>query len=80
MNKPLYPTPSRFFNQKMKTEPVYFTTKETAEYLRRSIGAVHNMVYRKQLPVFKLGGRLLFKKEDIDRWIERNRLKLGYGN
>ncbi len=81
MNKSKYPTPSRpRVNQHPRTEPNYLTAKETATYLRRSVGAVHNLVYRKQLPAYKPSGRLLFRKEDIDRWIERHRLRIGYGN
>jgi len=81
MNKSKYPTLSRPRAIKHpRTEPNYLTAKETASYLRRSVGAVHNLVYRKQLPAYKPSGRLLFKKEDIDRWVERNRLSIGYGN
>ncbi len=82
MSKPKYPTPSRprAMNLHPRTEPNYLTVKEAAAYLRKSVGAIHNLVYRKQLPVYKPGGRLLFRKKDVDRWIEKSRLSVGYGN
>ncbi len=80
MNKTKYPTPSRPASMRTQAEPNFYTAKETAVYLRMSVGAVHNLVYRKKLTAYKPGGRLLFKKEEIDSWIERNRLSIGYGN
>jgi excisionase family DNA binding protein len=82
MSRPIYPTPSRpsqsIKNCEKPTE--YLTANETALYLRRSVGAVHNLVYRKQVPAYKVGARLLFKKEEIDRWVLRNRVIVGYGH
>lgn len=82
MNKSKYPTLSRpsLVEPRLSTGPTYLTAKETAAYLRRSMGAVHNLVYRKQLTAYKPSGRLLFKKDEIDRWVEKNRLSIGYGN
>lgn len=82
MSRQIYPTLSRPSQSTKNYEkpPEYLTANEIAFYLRRSIGAVHNLVYRKQIPAYKVGGRLLFKKEEIDRWILRNRVIVGYGN
>lgn len=83
MNHKKYPTLSRPPVQTMQATgvtTVYLTAREVAEYLRKSPGAIHNMVYRKQLTAYKPGGRLLFKKEDVDRWVHGFRLIVGYGN
>lgn len=47
----------------------WFTSKEAAEYLRTTVGSIHNMVYRGQLECFRRLGRLLFRKVDLDRLI-----------
>lgn len=43
--------------------------EELAKYLKRSPSSVRNLVMRRQLPFRKAGGRLLFFKEEIDKWI-----------
>lgn len=84
MNPKKYPTLSRVTqlvsgsrDQQMNH---YLTAQEAAVYLRKSSGAIHNMVYRRQLTAYKPGGRLLFRKEEIDQWVLKNRLIVGYGN
>jgi excisionase family DNA binding protein len=51
----------------------WLTTKEAAHYLRTSQGGIRNMVWRGQLYCYKPHGRLLFKKSDLDRVVERSR-------
>ncbi len=58
----------------------YLTARETAGYLRKSMGAIHMMVYRKQLIAYKPAGRLLFKKEHLDEVVARSEVKIGYGD
>ena len=43
--------------------------EELAKYLKRTPSSVRNLVMRRQLPFRKVGGRLLFFKEEIDKWI-----------
>lgn len=80
MNKALYPTPSRPKTDSKNEHLELLTVKEVASYLRKSSEAIRNLVYRKKLVAYRIGGRLLFKKEEIDRWILRNRVIVGYGN
>ena len=53
-----------------KDDGKYLGTKGCADYIRRSPGAVRNLVMRKAIPYRKLGGRLIFLRDEIDRWIE----------
>lgn len=46
---------------------------DAATYLRTSPGGIRNMVYRGQLVPFKPFGKLLFKRADLDRLIEKSR-------
>lgn len=50
-----------------------FSTKETAEYLGVSVDTVRRWVHHEGLPCLKMadGRKWLFKKEYIDRWMEK---------
>lgn len=46
-----------------------FNVPEVSQYLRRSPGAIRNMVLRRLIPFRKPAGRLIFSRQEIDRWI-----------
>lgn len=48
------------------------TVKETAEYLNRSVRWVYT-VLRYEIPVVRLGGRILFERSELDKYVERCR-------
>lgn len=49
----------------------WLTSREAVVYLRlSSTGALRNMVYRRQVPFFRLGRRLRFNREALDRLLE----------
>jgi excisionase family DNA binding protein len=48
----------------------FYTSKEIAEILGVSEIWVWRRVRSKELPSYKIGGRRLFKIEEIERWIE----------
>ncbi len=50
-----------------------FSTKEAAEYLGVSVDTVRRWVHQEGLPCLRMAGgrKWLFKKEYIDRWIEK---------
>ena len=52
-------------NKPMKTE-------EVAEFLGRSPAAVRNLVLRRGIPFRKVGGRLLFLRNEIQLWIQES--------
>jgi len=49
--------------------PMYFDTKGLASYINRSEGAIRNLVMRRAIPFRKPGGRLIFLRDEVDRWI-----------
>jgi len=67
MIKPLLPP-------KAESDNNVFSVEELAEYLRVSAKWVYEHTY--ELPHFKLGGLLRFKKKDIDRVIDNLSLKV----
>jgi len=45
--------------------------KEASEYLGISPDTLYRYVYQDKIPAFKLGNRWKFKRNILDRWIER---------
>lgn len=45
--------------------------REASEYLGISPDTLYRYVYEDRIPAFKLGNRWKFKKNILDRWIER---------
>ncbi|MEW6378582.1 MAG: helix-turn-helix domain-containing protein [bacterium] len=51
-------------------EPKFYTIKEVAQLLRVSELWVRRRMDKGEIPSFKLGRKRLFKKEEIEQWIE----------
>ena len=47
-----------------------FDVKETAEYLHCSESTIRKLMRTKQIPSFRVGYRVYFKKELLDLWVE----------
>lgn len=54
-------------------EQRYLSVEEIAVYLGRTVRAIEGLVRRGQIPVIRLGRRVQFDKEDVDRWVARHR-------
>ncbi len=61
---------TRFF-ENGNVEYEWLTTKEAACFIRVSVNALLIMVHRNQLPVFRFGRRLRFKKAELKALFER---------
>lgn len=51
------------------------TTKEVAQYLGYSLVYVRELTRARRIPFYKIGGRLLFKPEDIQNFLEQARVE-----
>lgn len=51
-------------------ERVTLNVKETAEYLGISKDSLYALVREKGVPCVRVGRRILFRKETIDRWMD----------
>jgi len=51
------------------------TREDLMEYLKIKRSTLQKLMNRMDLPYFKLGRRVLFKKAEIDRWLESKRVK-----
>jgi len=52
-----------------KVTRITLTMKETAEYLGVSYWLVTQLVRRKQIPCSRVGGKVLFRKEALDKYL-----------
>jgi len=50
----------------------YLDVKALSPYLKRSPGAIRNLVLRRAIPFRKPAGRLLFLRNEIDDWIQKS--------
>jgi NitT/TauT family transport system substrate-binding protein len=56
-------------------EQELLTKRELMEYLRISKGTLDKLMKRRDLPFLKLGKRVLFRRQEIDAWLEKYRVK-----
>jgi repressor LexA len=56
------------------------TLQEVAEYLKVDERTVYRMLKSKQLPAFKVRNQWRFKKETIDKWIEKSNIRESKNN
>ena len=52
-----------------------FGVIEVASYLKMSKSAIYKLTMDRQLPHYKLGKILYFRKEEIDAWINKGKVK-----
>jgi excisionase family DNA binding protein len=53
----------------------FFTPDELAEFLAVSRATVYRLAGRRQLPFNKLGGVLRFRRKDIERYLDEERVE-----
>lgn len=54
------------------SQQIYFTKQEAAEYLRFSPRAIDSLLARGELKAFRPGRKLLFRREDLDAFVQRH--------
>ena len=51
----------------------WLTSKHAADYLDMSLGRLHNLTSAGRIPVHREGGRLLFRRSELDEWVSSGR-------
>lgn len=51
---------------------VIFTPDTLSTYLHITKDKIYNMTHLKEIPYFKVGRELRFRKKEIDSWLEEN--------
>ena len=63
-------------NDSLNPSPTWITSKQLAQHIGLSVAAITNLRGTK-IPYYKIGGRILFKKQEIDEFLEKTRHKSG---
>lgn len=53
----------------------FFTPDELADFLSISKASVYRLVNKRQIPFNKIGGSLRFRREDIDKFLDSQRIE-----
>ena len=53
----------------------FYTKSELMELLRISKGTLDKIMRRREIPFIKLERKVLFRKTDVDVWLETKRVK-----
>jgi excisionase family DNA binding protein len=56
-------------NDTAKTFPEHLSIKQLSEYINYSEPAIYKMVSQATIPCYKISGKLLFKRAEIDSWV-----------
>jgi excisionase family DNA binding protein len=51
------------------------STKEVSEFTGLSVATIYSYVCKKNIPHYKLGTRTMFKKGEIEQWINERYVK-----
>ena len=57
------------------SKDILLTRKELMDYLKIKQSTLRKLMLRNEFPYFKLERRVLFRKDDIDKWLESKRVK-----
>ncbi len=53
----------------------WLTLEQIAEYLQMSTSSIYKMAQAGRIPAYKVGRQWRFKKEEIDSWVEKQKVK-----
>jgi len=53
----------------------WLTLEQIAEYLQMSTSSIYKMAQASKIPAYKVGRQWRFKKEEIDKWVEKQNPK-----
>jgi len=53
-------------------EKIYLTVEELAKNLKVSKKTLYNWIWLRKIPYFKVNGKILFDKNEIENWVEKH--------
>lgn len=57
---------------------IMFDIKQLSEYLNVSISMIRKLIRKKAIPFNRIGVKLLFSKNEIDKWLKENQVNNNY--
>ncbi len=70
----IFPYPPNSLNIGYIMSDEILTLKEVAEYLKLAEKTAYRLASEGKLPGFKVGGSWRFKSEDVEKWIEEQKV------
>lgn len=65
----------REMDKDKSAKDILLTRQELMDYLKIKQGTLRKLMLNNEFPYFKLERRVLFRKEDIDKWLETKRVR-----
>lgn len=62
--------------QKEKDMKKYLNIDEVSEYINKKKATVYQMTHMRKIPFIKIGGNLLFDPDDLDVWLESQKIRV----
>ncbi|HOJ16777.1 MAG TPA: helix-turn-helix domain-containing protein [Caldisericia bacterium] len=62
-------------NKRIMIMDKWLTLEQIAEYLQMSTSSIYKMAQAGRIPAYKVGRQWRFKKEEIDSWVEKQKVK-----
>lgn len=56
-------------------DDVFLNIEQAATYLHKKRSTIYYLVGKRVIPAYKRGGRLLFKKIELKKWVEKSKRK-----
>jgi excisionase family DNA binding protein len=69
---------SRYFLNYMAnhpTEPDIYDIRAASQYLGLALSTIYTMTSRREIPHFKRGRRLMFRRSELDQWVQEGKRK-----
>ena len=51
----------------------FYNVKEMMKYLQMSEPSLRRLVGQRKIPFYKISGKILFRKSDIEEWLEKKK-------
>jgi excisionase family DNA binding protein len=61
------------FNDRVREMEAFLTTEEVLSYLKITPRTIYRLIRSGELPAVRIGRQWRFRREDLDRWLERRR-------
>jgi len=63
-----------------KTKNKYLSTEEASRVIKKTAGALRQIVHKGEIPSIKRGNSLLFLESDLITWLEKGRREIPIAN
>jgi excisionase family DNA binding protein len=60
-------------NDRVREMEAFLTTEEVLSYLKITPRTIYRLIRSGELPAVRIGRQWRFRREDLDRWLERRR-------